>query len=82
VTSSDDLTRGRKIAGTGTIDRKGDIGPVGGVAEKVVAAANAGATLFLAPTADAGSAQEAALGHGISVVPVASFSTAMEKLRK
>jgi PDZ domain-containing protein len=82
VTSGDDLTRGRKIAGTGTIDGKGDIGPVGGVAEKVVAAANAGATLFLVPTADAESAQEAARGHGISVVPVASFSAAMETLRK
>ena len=82
VTSGDDLTRGRKIAGTGTIDRKGDVGPVGGVVEKVVAAANAGATLFLVPTADAESAQVAAQGHGISVVPVASLSTAMEKLRK
>jgi PDZ domain-containing secreted protein/Zn-dependent protease len=82
ITSGDDLTRGRKIAGTGTIDRKGDIGPVGGVAEKVVAAANAGATLFLVPTADAQAAREAAQGHGISVVPVASFSAALEKLRK
>jgi PDZ domain-containing protein len=82
VTSGDDLTRGRKIAGTGTIDRNGDIGPVGGVAEKVVAAANAGASLFLVPTADAATAREAAQGHGIAVVPVSSFSAAIEELRR
>ena len=45
----DDLTSGRTIAGTGTIDLDGKVGPIGGIADKVVAARRVGATVFLAP---------------------------------
>jgi PDZ domain-containing protein len=81
VTSGDDLTRGRRIAGTGTIDRKGDVGSVGGVAEKVVGAANAGATTFLVPSAQAATARTAAQGHGILVIAIDSFTAAVDRLR-
>jgi PDZ domain-containing secreted protein/Zn-dependent protease/predicted transcriptional regulator len=47
-----DYARGRTIAVTGTIDGSGDVGPVGGVDAKAVAAEDAGATLFLVPPAD------------------------------
>ena len=33
-----DLTRGRTIAGTGAIDLEGNVGPIGGILDKVVAA--------------------------------------------
>ncbi|HET7385321.1 MAG TPA: PDZ domain-containing protein [Nocardioidaceae bacterium] len=46
------LTGGRTIAGTGTITAKGKVGPIGGIQQKIVAAADAGATLFLVPPAN------------------------------
>ncbi len=46
----EDLTRGHEIAGTGTINEKGEIGPIGGIQQKVVlAASDAGAEVFFAP---------------------------------
>ncbi|NJP32290.1 YlbL family protein [Micromonospora thermarum] len=44
-----DLTGGRIIAGTGTIDDEGRVGPIGGIAQKLVGAKDAGATAFLVP---------------------------------
>ncbi len=37
------------IAGTGTIDVDGNVGPIGGIQQKLSAAQSAGAKLFLAP---------------------------------
>ncbi|CAG9611066.1 putative protein YlbL [Bacillus rhizoplanae] len=45
----EDITKGHEIAGTGTINEKGEIGPIGGISQKVVAAHNAGAEIFFAP---------------------------------
>lgn len=45
----DDFTKGYKIAGTGTIDPKGTVGPIGGIDQKIVAADKAGAEIFFAP---------------------------------
>ncbi|MGK5742638.1 YlbL family protein [Micromonospora sp. URMC 103] len=45
----DDLTGGMVIAGTGTIDDEGKVGPIGGIAQKLVGAKHAGAKVFLVP---------------------------------
>ncbi|MEK4030298.1 SepM family pheromone-processing serine protease [Pseudobacillus sp. FSL P4-0506] len=45
----EDIAKGRKIAGTGTIAPDGTVGRIGGIAQKVVAADRAGAEIFLAP---------------------------------
>ncbi|MBO8171078.1 MAG: PDZ domain-containing protein [Bacillaceae bacterium] len=45
----DDLTRGYQIAGTGTIQEDGSVGPIGGIEHKIVAAHREGAEIFLAP---------------------------------
>ncbi|WP_045515398.1 SepM family pheromone-processing serine protease [Neobacillus niacini] len=45
----EDYTKGYKIAGTGTIDSKGGVGPIGGIDQKIVAADKAGAEIFFAP---------------------------------
>ena len=45
----EDLTKGHEIAGTGTINEKGEVGPIGGINQKVVAASDAGAEVFFAP---------------------------------
>lgn len=47
--SGQDLQKGRKIAGTGTIDSDGQVGEIGGIDKKVIAAHRAGAKIFLAP---------------------------------
>ncbi|CNF28872.1 PDZ/DHR/GLGF domain-containing protein [Mycobacterium tuberculosis] len=43
------LTRGTFIAGTGTITPEGQVGPIGGIQQKMIAARKAGATAFLTP---------------------------------
>ncbi len=45
----EDLTGGKIIAGTGTIDELGNVGPIGGVPQKIIGAKGAGATFFLTP---------------------------------
>jgi Lon-like protease len=45
----EDLTGGKIIAGTGTIDPSGKVGPIGGLPQKLVTAKSAGATWFLTP---------------------------------
>jgi Lon-like protease len=47
--SSGRLTGGRVVAATGTIDQNGNVGDVGGVAEKTIAVERAGATVFFVP---------------------------------
>lgn len=70
-----DLTGGRRIAGTGTIDRDGVVGPIGGVEQKVAGAEWAGADYFLVPLANAAAAQRVA--QRIEVVPVATIDEAI-----
>ena len=47
--SGGDLTGKRTVAATGTIDAQGDVGDVGGVAQKTIAVERAGATVFFVP---------------------------------
>ncbi|MGL5856889.1 MAG: YlbL family protein [Angustibacter sp.] len=44
-----DLPGGQRVAGSGTIDGAGAVGPIGGIAQKMIGARAAGATWFLAP---------------------------------
>lgn len=43
------LTGGETVAGTGTLDASGAVGPIGGIQQKIVGARDAGAQLFLVP---------------------------------
>ncbi|HUP69143.1 MAG TPA: PDZ domain-containing protein [Acidimicrobiales bacterium] len=76
-----DLARGRKIAGTGTIDANGGVGPVGGVPQKVRAAEAAGATLFLVPPDELRQAREAA-GKKLKVMAVSTLDQAIQLLSR
>jgi PDZ domain-containing protein len=64
------------IAGTGTITADGKVGPIGGIELKLIAARNAGATLFLAP---AGNCSEVIgqIPSGLSVVIVKDLESAL-----
>ncbi|WP_445489974.1 SepM family pheromone-processing serine protease [Niallia sp. 03133] len=44
-----DLTKGYKVAGTGTMDAKGNVGQIGGIRHKIVAAHKAGVDIFFYP---------------------------------
>ncbi len=45
----DSLTGGQVVAGTGTIDEQGRVGPIGGIQQKIVGAREDGAQLFMVP---------------------------------
>ncbi|MFJ2934080.1 S16 family serine protease [Streptomyces sp. NPDC087219] len=75
-----DLTGGRIIAGTGTIDPDGSVGAVGGVSLKTQAAARDGATVFLVPKAECSDAQ-AELPKGLRLIPVTALSDAVASLK-
>ncbi len=76
-----DLTGGKTIAGTGTMDEDGNVGPIGGIHQKMVAAYNAGARIFLAP---AGNCPEAASDPvpGLTLVKVDTIDTALTALQE
>ncbi len=77
--SKEDLTGGRKIAGTGTINPDGSVGPIGGVAQKVAAAEAAGATIFLSPAENYADALSAA--QSIRVVKITTAQEAIDYLK-
>ncbi|MGU3469674.1 S16 family serine protease [Paenibacillus sp. D51F] len=56
-----DGTGGLKVAGTGTMSPDGSVGAVGGVVQKVAAAAAAGAELFLVPPQERREAEASAM---------------------
>lgn len=74
-----DVTQGRFIAGTGTIDPQGNVGPIGGIQLKMIAARRAGATLFLAPAGNCGDV-DGAIPSGLQVVKVSNLRQAVRDL--
>jgi len=80
VLAAEDLAAGRHIAGTGTLSWQGVVGRIGGIEEKVRAAVDADADVFLAPADQLAEAEAAARGR-IEVVGVATFGEALRALR-
>ena len=78
---SENLTRGRNIAGTGTITDSGEVGPIGGITEKIIGAKKDGVEIFLAPIENCLDISTPQLLEGIKVVPVATLTQALEVLR-
>jgi PDZ domain-containing protein len=74
-----DLTKGRFVAGTGTITSNGKVGAIGGIALKMIAARDKGATVFLAPAANCNDVR-GAVPDGLKVVKVATLHQAAQDL--
>jgi Lon-like protease len=86
------LTGGARVAVTGTIDPVGNVGEIGGIEQKAVAARARHAKLFIVPQClpeegdvaacqkDLAAAQKRA-GSGLKVIPVATFAEALAALR-
>lgn len=71
------MTGGEEIAGTGTLTASGQVGPIGGIRQKLYGASDAGSNWFLAP---AGNCDEV-VGHipdGLSVFSVATLDDALD----
>lgn len=77
--SGGDLTGGRVIAGTGTIDADGTVGAVGGVPLKTQAAKRDGATVFLVPKDECSDARTE-LPEGLRLIPVTTLEGAVDAL--
>jgi PDZ domain-containing protein len=75
----EDLTGGRKIAGTGTINLDNRVGPIGGVEQKVAGAERADAEYFLVPPENYEAASRVA--RRIKVVQVATVEEAIDYLK-
>ncbi|MDQ4145273.1 MAG: CBS domain-containing protein [Actinomycetota bacterium] len=67
----------RSISATGTVNPEGEVGPVGGVAEKAIAARRAGARLLFVPSEEVRDVKTSDL----EVRGVSSVNTALETLR-
>src|SRR6201996_1383045 len=73
------LTKGKFIAGTGEITAAGQVEPIGGIQQKMVAARDAGATVFLTPAGNC-SDTVGAVPAGLKLVKVSTLSGAVSDL--
>jgi PDZ domain-containing protein len=77
--SEDSLTGGEDIAGTGTITGTGEVGPIGGIRQKMWGAVRSGADWFLAPDANC-SEVTGNIPSGLTVFAVATLDDALAAL--
>ncbi|EFL17494.1 PDZ domain-containing protein [Streptomyces sp. C] len=77
----ENLTGGRFIAGTGTIDDEGKVGPIGGIQMKTIGARKAGAEYFLTPAENCASAARHT-PEGLTLVKVSTIGDATKALEK
>ncbi len=73
------LNGGRDVAGTGTIDPDGVVGPIGGIQQKLVGARSSGSTLFLAPRGNCGEVTDH-VPDGLTVAAVSTLDEAVGAL--
>jgi PDZ domain-containing protein len=74
-----DITGGKIVAGTGTMDDDGNVGPIGGIQQKMVGAYNAGARFFLAPADNCAEALQHPVA-GLTLAKVATIDDALAAL--
>ncbi|MCO7202159.1 PDZ domain-containing protein [Microbacterium sp. CnD16-F] len=74
-----ELNGGEQVAGTGTIDSAGTIGPIGGIRQKLYGALDAGADYFLAPQRNCDEVVEHIPGD-LRVIPVATLDDSLAAL--
>lgn len=73
------LNDGRFVAGSGTIDGEGKVGSIGGIGHKILAANDAGATVFLVPADNCREALGAA-HDGMELIKVETLTGAVDAL--
>jgi PDZ domain-containing protein len=73
------LTGGKFVAGTGEITATGQVQPIGGIQQKMVAARSAGATVFLTPAGNCANTA-GAVPAGLRIVKVSTLAQAISDL--
>ena len=79
VLTEGDLSGGRQVAATGTVELDGSVGQVGGVSQKAVAVEHEGMDLFLVPRAELPQATRV-VGDGVRVEAVDTVADALRIL--
>lgn len=81
--SDEDLIKGRKIAGTGTIDIEGNVGEIDGIKYKIMGAYKKGVDVVLVPSANYKEAMEVKKekGYDMEIVEVKTFEDVIKYLR-
>ncbi len=86
-----DLTKGHQIAGTGEIDYEGNVGRIGGIDKKVVAADREGVEVFFAPNEggrggdsnyEVAKKKAKEIDTDMVIVPVDTFDDAIKYLKE
>jgi len=80
----EDLIRGRKIAGTGTIDIEGNVGEIGGIKHKIIGAVKQNIDVFLVPYDNYEEAKKVVeeFDYNINLVSIKTFDDAINYLKK
>ncbi|MFW6280246.1 MAG: PDZ domain-containing protein [Halanaerobium sp.] len=78
--TSEDITSGKRIAGTGTVNLDGEVGKIDGVRYKMMAAKEAGADLFIVPAENYEEAEAAEID--IEVIKVETIDDIIEYFEK
>ena len=73
------LLKGQIVAGTGTIDPEGNVGPIEGIAQKIRTAAAVQARYFFCPVQNYAKALKNA--DGLKIIPVKNFNQALKFLK-
>lgn len=79
----EDITHGKKIVGTGTIDADGNVGEIGGVKYKLIGAVKNKADVFICPEENYEEALKVAKekDYDIKIINVKTFDEVLEKLK-
>ncbi|MEU9073055.1 PDZ domain-containing protein [Kitasatospora sp. NPDC048538] len=81
LTPGGDLTGGKFVAGTGTIDDDGKVGPIGGISMKLIAAREAGAEYFFTPSSNCAEATKD-IPSGLTLIKTDTLDGALKSLEQ
>lgn len=82
--TKNDITKGKKIVGTGTIDIEGNVGEIGGVKYKLIGAVKNKADIFICPEENYAEAKSIAKAkdYDIKIISAKTFDEALKKLEE
>lgn len=81
----EDITKGLKISGTGTISENGEVGEIGGVKYKLKGAVKAKSDLFIVPNGDnydEAIKEKEKNNYSITIIGVSTFEEALKKIEE
>ncbi len=79
VLTPGELTGGKNVATTGTIELDGSVGEIGGIKQKTISVRDSGAVMFIVPASEAAEAQKYA-GSKLKIVGVKNLEEALTAL--